>query len=159
MTIHEDLTVTSVADLSALLKSSVVFRNCTLDGADFAEFDAEEMNFEKCTFKKADFSFVVCQSLRITNSNLENARFIKADLQEAVFLNCVFTQADFRNAKLNLSRIAECDLSLCRVEGANLFSVDASGSRFSPHFPDEPRERVVIGKNATHVSRIHEHYG
>ena len=28
-----------------------------------------------------------------------------------------------------------------------------------PHFPDEPRGRVVIGKNATHLSRIHEHHG
>ena len=28
----------------------------------------------------------------------------------------------------------------------------------SPHFPDEPRGRVVIGKKATHLSRIREHH-
>ena len=27
-----------------------------------------------------------------------------------------------------------------------------------PHFPDEARGRVVIGKKATHVSRIREHH-
>ena len=30
--------------------------------------------------------------------------------------------------------------------------------RLSPHFPDEPRGRVVIGKKATHLSRIREHH-
>ena len=29
---------------------------------------------------------------------------------------------------------------------------------FHPHFPDEPRGRVVIGKKATHLSRIREHH-
>ena len=28
----------------------------------------------------------------------------------------------------------------------------------NPHFPDEARGRVVIGKKATHVSRIREHH-
>ena len=28
----------------------------------------------------------------------------------------------------------------------------------TPHFPDEPRGRVVIGKKATHLSRIREHH-
>ena len=27
-----------------------------------------------------------------------------------------------------------------------------------PHFPDEPRGRVVIGKKATYLSRIREHH-
>ena len=36
---------------------------------------------------------------------------------------------------------------------------ESSTKHLSPHFPDEPRGRVVIGKNATHLSRIHEHHG
>ena len=29
----------------------------------------------------------------------------------------------------------------------------------SPHFPDEPSRRVVIGKNTTYLSLIHAPYG
>ena len=32
------------------------------------------------------------------------------------------------------------------------------GAPFTPHFPDEPRGRVVIGKKATHFSRMCEHH-
>ena len=38
-------------------------------------------------------------------------------------------------------------------------SVVEIGKESIPHFPDEPRGRVVIGKKATYLSRIREHPG
>ena len=39
-------------------------------------------------------------------------------------------------------------------------TIDETGraTGLDPHFPDEPRGRVVIGKKATYLSRIREHH-
>ena len=83
MTIHEGLSVNSADQLTALLKKGVVFRNCSFDQADLANFQAEEMKIEHCSLRDADFSNLACRSLRIASSNLERASFEKADIHEA----------------------------------------------------------------------------
>ena len=39
-----------------------------------------------------------------------------------------------------------------------VLTFDGDGNLLIQHFPDEPRGRVVIGKKATHLSRIREHH-
>ena len=65
---------------------------------------------------------------------MQEARFDKADIREATLVGSQFTSAMFRDAKLNLSRIENCDMSLCNLDGANLFA--RRSHRFAlPHGP------------------------
>lgn len=129
MKIHESLSITSTDQLFALLRTGAVFHSCQFDGAELTGLDAEFMEFESCSLRRADFSGLVCPSLRILGSDAQGACFEDADIQEAEFLRSVRTSANFRGAKLNLSRMVDCDLSLSNFDGATLFGIALCGSR------------------------------
>ena len=67
MAIHEGLTIADADQMLDLLKRGVVFKDCVFDDADLTDFDAEELEFEGCSFRKADFSNSSCQSLKISD--------------------------------------------------------------------------------------------
>ncbi len=130
MTPHEDLTITSASQFESLLHRSATFIRCVFDDTDLSDFDAEELRFEDCSLRRVNFFNLACDALYIEGSSLVGARFDKADIREATLLRCECTSALFRDAKLNLSRIENCDMTLCNLDGANLFAADLTGSRF-----------------------------
>ena len=83
-----------------------------LDDAELSDFEAAELRFVECSMRRVNFFNLACDDLIIENSQMQEARFDKADIREATLLGCEFTSAMFRDARLNLSRIENCDMSL-----------------------------------------------
>ncbi len=89
-----------------------VFRDCIFDRTDLADLDAKELAFEDCSLRRADVPNLACESLHIVNSNLEGASFDRAVVHEAEITNCVCALENFKNARFNLSRMVDSDMSL-----------------------------------------------
>ena len=131
----------------ALLRADPSFRDCDFEGGDFTDITAAELELVGCSLKKSDFSRLSCDSFRVVDSNLHEARFEDAEILEAEFLNSSCKSIVLRGARLNLSKLIDCDFSLSNVDGANLFAVDATGSRFrSVDFGDAKIDMMGIDR-------------
>jgi len=63
MTTHEALAIFDADQLFELVRDGSVFLGCVFDGAELADFDAEELELQACSGRGADFTELACQRL------------------------------------------------------------------------------------------------
>ena len=142
---HENLTITDAAQFHDLLRNSASFIRCIFDDAELPEIDAEQLHFEECSMRRVNFFNLARRphhrELAPAGRPLRQSGHTRGDPAK-------FTSATFREARLNLSRIENCDMSLCNLDGANLFAADLTGSRFRTVDFSQARMDAVTIDNA-----------
>lgn len=98
--------------------------NCRLTGFVCSDARLQHTVFRDCTMDLANFRFAVCSPVRFDTCQMAEADFLGADLSSAVVHACDLSRADLSRAKL-----IDVDLRGSRLEGTRLGEVELRGAR------------------------------
>ncbi len=94
---------------------------------DWAELDAEGVEFRNCTFDKARFNDTIFNDATFHDCIFQDCWFHQSNLDSAEFVDCTFFNgssaigADFSHANMQNIRFEKCNLSTSRFASAILY--------------------------------------
>ncbi len=103
------------------------FAGCRMWGTDLYLVQFQDVLFQECNVERAVFAQATCKATRFDRCNLGGASFAEADLSGVTFHRCDLSQADLRGARLK-----GADLRGSILEGVQINAQDLKGAVIEP---------------------------